>query len=55
MAQSLVSDELWRLAEPLIPEHGPSLQGGRPPVDNRKAVTGIIFVLRSGIPWEMLP
>jgi len=24
-------------------------------VPNRAALTGILFVLRSGIPWEMLP
>ena len=30
-------------------------KGGRPPVPARAALTGILFVLRTGIPWEMLP
>src|SRR4051794_29080068 len=30
-------------------------EGGRPPVPARAALTGILFVLRTGIPWEMLP
>jgi transposase len=55
MAQPLVSDELWRLVEPLIPKHERFPEGGRPPIEDRKALTGIIFVLKSGIPWEMLP
>lgn len=55
MAQPLVSDELWSVIEPLIPKHVPCTEGGRPPIDDRKALTGILFVLRSGIPWEMLP
>src|SRR5215831_8258371 len=28
---------------------------GRKPVDDRKALTGILFVLKTGIPWEDLP
>ena len=28
---------------------------GRNPLDDRKALSGILFVLKSGIPWEMLP
>ena len=56
MAKELVSDELWEIIEPLLPEEPPKKpEGGRPRVDDRAALTGIIFVLKSGIPWEMLP
>jgi transposase len=55
MAQELVSDELWGLIEPLLPPPRPRPKGGRRPVPHRAALTGIIFVLKSGIPWEMLP
>ncbi len=55
MAKELVSDELWEIIEPLLPEEPPKPKGGRPRVDDRAALTGIIFVLKSGIPWEMLP
>jgi transposase len=55
MAEPLVSDELWAIVEPLLPKHEPSPKGGRPRIDDRKALTGILFVLKSGIPWEMLP
>jgi transposase len=55
MAKELVTDELREVIEPLIPEEPTKPQGGRPRIDDRAALTGIIFVLRSGIPWEMLP
>jgi transposase len=55
MAKELVSDELWEIVEPLLPQEPPKPEGGRPRVDNRAVLTGIIFVLKSGIPWEMLP
>jgi transposase len=55
MAKELVSAELWEIIEPLLPEEPPKPKGGRPRVDDRAALTGIIFVLKSGIPWEMLP
>jgi transposase len=55
MAKELVSDELWEIIEPLLPPEPPKPQGGRPRVDDRAALSGIIFVLKSGIPWEMLP
>ena len=55
MAKLLVSDALWEMIEPLLPAEPPKPQGGRPRVPDRAALSGIIFVLKSGIPWEMLP
>src|SRR5438876_85793 len=56
MPGPLVPDELWEAIEPLLPRHKARPgKRGRPPVDDRACLTGIIFVLRSGIPWEMLP
>ena len=55
MSKELVSDKLWEVVEPLLPEEPPKPKGGRPRVDDRAALTGIVFVLKSGIPWEMLP
>ena len=55
MAKELVSDELWEIIEPLLPPQPPKPEGGRPRVDDRCALTGIVFVLKCGIPWEMLP
>jgi transposase len=55
MAKPLVPDELWEVIEPLLPKELPKPKGGRPRVSDRAALAGIIFVLKSGIPWEMLP
>jgi transposase len=55
MSKELVSDELWEIIEPLLPEEPPKPKGGRPPINDRAALTGIVFDLKSGIPWEMLP
>ncbi len=55
MSKPLVSDDLWAAIEPLLPAEPLKPKGGRPRCDDRLALAGIIFVLRSGIPWEMLP
>jgi transposase len=55
MSKELVSDELWEIIEPLLPEEPSKPKGGRPRLDDRAALAGIVFVLKSGIPWEMLP
>ena len=56
MAAELLPAELWSEIEPLLPPPPPpSAKGGRPPVENRDALRGIIFVNRTGIPWQALP
>ena len=57
MAKPLVSDALWEVVQPLLPPPKPRrrFHPGRKPLDDRKALTGILFVLKTGIPWEDLP
>lgn len=56
MAQPLVSEELWELFEPLIPRVERRYRyPGRKRIDDRKVLTGILFVLKTGIAWESLP
>jgi len=57
MSERLIDDALWRRIEPLLPKP-PRRRWkamGRPRIPDRAALTGILFVLRSGIPWQMLP
>jgi transposase len=55
MSQWLVTDDLWGVVEPLLPKFQPSPKGGHPRVDDRVCLTGILFVLKTGIPWEEFP
>src|SRR5215203_1831970 len=55
MSKPLVPDELWNAIEPLLPPEPPKPKGGRPRVPDRVCLTGIIFVLKTGLPWEFLP
>src|SRR5687767_4746020 len=50
MSKPLVSDELWEAIAPLLPPERP-----KPRVPDRACLAGIIFVLRTGLPWEYLP
>jgi transposase len=55
MSASLLPHALWSLIQPLLAPQRPRPKGGRPRLPDRACLTGILFVLRSGIPWEMLP
>ncbi len=55
MAKPLLSDELWEQIEPLLPPEPHKPKGGRPRIPDRQVLTGILFVLRTGIGWEDLP
>lgn len=55
MAKPLLTDELWSRIKRLLPPEPSKPKGGRPRVPDRNALTGILFVLRSGCPWEYLP
>ena len=56
MAKTLLNDDLWDLIKPHIPARPRrKCHTGRNPLPDRACLTGILFVLRSGIPWELLP
>ena len=55
MAYELLPDELWNEVEPLLPAHSPHPKGGHPWSDDRRALLGIIFVLRTSTPWQLIP
>jgi transposase len=56
MAGPIVSDDLWEAIEPLIPEVPRRFRHpGRKRIEDRRVLTGILFVLQTGIPWEHLP
>jgi transposase len=55
MARPLLPDGLWAEIAPLLPPEPAKPKGGRPRRSDRAALTGILFVLRSGTPWELLP
>lgn len=50
-----IPDELWERIKHLFPERRRSPRGGRPPVDDRKALAGIVYRLRTGCQWDAIP
>ncbi len=57
MAKPILDDELWRIIEPFLPppKKRRKRYPGRKPIDNRSALCAILFVLKTGLPWEYLP
>ena len=54
-ARPLLTDEQWSLIEPLLPKPVQSPKGGRKPIDARRTLEGILWILRSGARWQDLP
>lgn len=56
MPKPLIDDDLWVVIEPLLPKRRRRRRNpGRQRLSDRQALAGILFVLKSGIPWKMLP
>jgi transposase len=56
MAKPILDSALWECIEPLLPSRPRRARfPGRKPLDDRKALIGILFVLKTGIAWEDLP
>ena len=43
----------WEQLQPLLPPQKPKT--GRPAVDHRRILNGILWILRTGAPWRDLP
>jgi transposase len=57
MAKPVLDDALWKIVEPLLPtaKKRRKRYPGRKPIDNRRVLCAILFVLKTGLPWEYLP
>jgi transposase len=57
VVSDLVPDSLWERVAPLLPPRPPRRHRfpGRKPVDDRVALAGIVFVLKTGITWNQVP
>jgi transposase len=57
MAKPILDDRLWSIIEPLLPRPRKRRHRypGRKPIDNSRALSAILFVLKTGLPWEHLP
>ena len=55
MNRELMSDELWRIVEPLLPIEPSKARGGRLWILDRAVLSGIVFILERVVPWRMLP
>ena len=50
-----IPDELWEQIKPLLPPELPKPRGGRPRMDDRRAMEAILYVFRTGCKWKALP
>lgn len=45
----LVTDELWAVVAPVLPQRRAQPKSGRPWVNDRATLNGVLYVLRTGI------
>ena len=50
-----ISEELWERIQPLLPLPKPKKKAGHPRMDDRRAMSAIFYVLRTGCQWKALP
>ncbi len=50
-----IPDALWECIDLLLPIYKRSPKGGRPRLNLRKVVNGILYVLRTGCQWKAMP
>jgi transposase len=50
-----ISDKLWNILSSTLPTEKPNKTIGRPVTPFRKVMDGILYVLRTGCQWKMLP
>lgn len=50
-----VSDELWEVIQPILDELDPPAKTGRKRIAPRAALDGIIYQMRTGCQWNVLP
>jgi transposase len=50
-----ISDKLWNILSSALPAEKPNKTIGRPVIPFRKVMNGILYVLRTGCQWKMLP
>ena len=55
LTKRVLTDEHWERIAPHLPEHPPSPKGGRPREDDRECLEGILWLLRTGSPWQAIP
>jgi transposase len=53
--QPFLSDSQWNLIKDLFENPDPSPHGGRPRVDARACLEGVLWILKTGAPWKYLP
>jgi putative transposase len=50
-----ITDEIWKRIKPLLPAAKAKPKGGRPRVDDRRVLAGIVYRMKTGCQWKAIP